>query len=351
MFALYSQGDKTLEDVSRFLAKKGIVSTENNILRKDRISYILSNPFYVGLFRYSKEVFEGKHNPIISKKLFDKAQEVLKQRSKPQRAEKIPKAYCGLLHCGNCGMMITAEQKEKYYKGTNRNVIYTYYHCTRKSKTTKCFQPFIREEELDQQLSSLIQKVSLRQDWANFMLNKLKDDENQGSQSCLAFVLENRDKISHLKQKLQFLLDSYLDQVLGRDVYLQKKFEIMSELKSLEEQNIRFEQKQNVWIGPMKEWVNEAAGAAKIAKSTDLFAKKVLSLKIFGSNLILENEKARGNALNPYNFLASEGASLTKVGGRGLEPPSLTASRPKRDASTSFAIRPWLNFNKFETGS
>jgi len=30
-------------------------------------------------------------------------------------------------------------------------------------------------------------------------------------------------------------------------------------------------------------------------------------------NFVLENKKARGNALNPYNFLASEGASLTKV--------------------------------------
>ncbi len=47
---------------------------------KTRASFILSNPFYIGLFKYGGELHEGKHEPIISKKLFDEAQEMLKQR-------------------------------------------------------------------------------------------------------------------------------------------------------------------------------------------------------------------------------------------------------------------------------
>jgi len=41
------------------------------------------HPFYIGLFKYSGELHEGKHEPIISKKLFDEAQEMLKFRDNP----------------------------------------------------------------------------------------------------------------------------------------------------------------------------------------------------------------------------------------------------------------------------
>jgi hypothetical protein len=33
--------------------------------------------------KYKGEIFEGKHIPLISKKLFDKVQKVLAQRGKP----------------------------------------------------------------------------------------------------------------------------------------------------------------------------------------------------------------------------------------------------------------------------
>jgi len=304
-FELYAKGNSTLGDIADFLASNGIKTKGDKPFKRDKISFILSNPFYYGHFRYTGELHEGIHEPIIAKKLFDKVQEELKRRSKPQRKEKIPKAFTGLLRCGECGMMITGEQKTKYYKGTNRTVTYTYYRCTKKSKTKECHQKFIRQEELDKQLSEMIQKVSLRQDWAEWMLKKLKREEKESAQSCFAFVQENREKIKNLKQKLQFLLDSYLDQVIEREVYLEKKSEIMSQIKTLEEQIIRFEQKQNDWLGPMREWINEAANAAKIARNNDLFAKKELLLKIYGSDLYLENKKAKGEARFPFAALAA----------------------------------------------
>jgi len=82
-FELYAQEDKTLEDISNFLAHHGILSRGEKRIHKDRIKFILSNPFYYGHFRYAGEIHEGKHEPIIAKKLFDKVQEVLKQRGKP----------------------------------------------------------------------------------------------------------------------------------------------------------------------------------------------------------------------------------------------------------------------------
>jgi len=161
-FELYAEGNSRLEDISNFLAQRGIMSRGGKRIHKTRATFILSNPFYTGLFRYSKELHEGKYEPIIAKKIFDKVQEVLKQRGRPHHKTKYePQDYCGLMKCGTCGMSITGEYRVKKQKNGNVHD-YIYYHCTKKNKAIKCSEPCIRQEELDKQISSLLQKFSLR---------------------------------------------------------------------------------------------------------------------------------------------------------------------------------------------
>ena len=64
-FEYYATGNARLEDVSDFLAQRGILSRGGKKIHKTRATFILSNPFYTGLFRYSKELHEGKYEPII----------------------------------------------------------------------------------------------------------------------------------------------------------------------------------------------------------------------------------------------------------------------------------------------
>ena len=314
-FELYSKGNSRLEDISNFLAQQGILTRGGKSFKRDKISSMFSNPFYYGYFRYTGELYPGIHEPIIAKKLFDKVQEILKQRSKPKRKEKIPKAFTGLLRCGECEKMVTAEIQKGHI----------YYRCTKKSQNYRCQQPFIREEDLNRQLTVMMQKVSLRQDWAEWMLNKLKEEEKLSAQSCFAFVQENQSKIKNLKLKLQLLLDSFLDQVVERESYLPKKSEMLSKIKTLEEQTIRFEQKQNDWLEPFQSWIKEAANTTKIAKSDNLFTKKELLLKIFGSNLILVNKKAHGEAQNAWAAIRAARRCFVVEPRVGIEPttPSL----------------------------
>ena len=43
-------------------------SKAGKMLSVSNIQRILSNPFYYGVFRYNGEVYEGTHEPIITKK-------------------------------------------------------------------------------------------------------------------------------------------------------------------------------------------------------------------------------------------------------------------------------------------
>ena len=320
-FEMFATGNYRILDIADFLAKNGLISKTGNNWKIDRVSrQILSNPFYYGHFRYLREIHEGVQEPIITKKLFDAVQLVLNKRSKPWSKPRVPKPYLGLFRCGECGMMITAEQKLKYYKHTDHHATYTYYRCTKKSKRIKCNQCYTRQELLDSQVSEMIGKVSLRQDWAKEMLKKLDGEKIELAHSCGAFVGEKREEIRAINSKLQRLLDSYLDQDVDRESYLTKKENLLSSKKTLEEQIARIQQSHHAWLEPMRNWVIEAADAANIASGKDLEAKKVLAQKIFGSNLILSDQKAQGDALIPWAALCAAPPTRGLERVRGIEP-------------------------------
>ena len=169
---------------------------------------------------------------------------------------------------------------------------YIYYHCSRKSKTIRCKEPCIRQEMLDKQISSLLQKVSLPQDWAEELKSMLEKDKKESAQSCSAFVQEAGVKINVVKMKLQRLLDGYLEQDIERETYREQKAVLLSEKKSLEEQIAKLEQKQNDWVEPMEKWLSYTQTLGKIASDGNLFEKKVASKEVFGSNLFLANREA-----------------------------------------------------------
>ena len=326
-FELYAKNNSCFEDIANFLAQNGILRRSGKVWHKDRVKYLLSNPFYYGHFRYAKEVYEGKHEPIIAKKLFDEVQEVLKQRGRPRHKTEIePQIFCGLLKCDTCGMMITGEYRVKKQKNGNVHD-YIYYHCTKKNKAIKCPEPCIRQEELEKQISSLLQKVSLRTDWAEKLNARMEKDKTKSVQSVSAFVQESENKIKIINTKLQRLLDGYLEQDIEREIYRQEKAKLLSEKKSLEEKIVRFEQKQNDWLEPMARWINYAQNIEKIARDSNLLEKKVAVKEIFGSNLFLASRALRGEPQNQWAALCAaqkmaskKSERLVLVGNAGLEP-------------------------------
>ena len=296
-FEMYAQNKYHYDDISDFLAQHGITTKSGQKLKRDRISFILSNPFYIGFFKYSGEIHEGKHQPVVSKKIFDQVQEVLKQRSRPQnRKDSVPKAFVGLFKC-SCGMGITAEVQKGHI----------YYRCTRKSKTIKCAEPFVREEELDKQLSELLQKFSLKKNWAEQLLCLLEKDKKESAHNSCAFVQDTKSKIKNIKIKLQKLLDGYLEQDIEREIYRTEKTKLLLEKKSWEEKIYNLEQKRTGWVEPMEKWIKEAENMPKIAREGNLFQKKVAAKEIFGSNLILSAREAR---TLPQKHWAAHSAAL-----------------------------------------
>ena len=295
-FEMYAEGNQTLDTIGMFLAKNQLLTKHGKKIHRTRSSFILSNPFYYGHFRYSGEVYEGKFEPIVSKKLFDQVQAVLKLKSRPRHSLKsIPQVYCGLISCASCGMMITGEYRvKKQVSGLEH--YYTYYHCTKKRRDMKCPEPCIRQEVLDAQISTLLQKVSMPRDWAEYLNGRLEKDKMESAQSVSAFVEKNGKRLKDITVKLERLLNGYLEQDIEKEIYRLEKARLLSEKKSLEEEISNVQQKQKQWLEPMQNWIKEALAMEKIALDDNLLNKKVAAKKVFGSNLLLQNKTVRVSA-------------------------------------------------------
>ncbi len=305
-FVRYATGEHRLEDIANFLAHEGIRARGGKQLHRTRITCILSNPFYTGLFTYAGELHEGRHQPIVTKKLFDQVQEVMQERGRPhKKAKNEPQAFCGLMRCGTCGMMITAEHRVKKQKNGNEHE-YVYYRCTKKSKL-KCDEPYVREEEIDLQVSDLLKSVSLPTPWARELERLLAQDEKTSTHDVAERLQADRERVREIERKLERLLDSYLEQDIGREVYLEKKAQLLSEKKSLQEKTAATETARIGWLEPMREWIQEAENLPKIARDGTLFAKKVVAKEIFGSNLRL---RARALSCVPCENGSKEPFSL-----------------------------------------
>ncbi len=338
-FERYATGDQTLDTIRHFFGERGLRTRIGKLLGRKTVSNLLSNPIYYGHFWYAGEVHEGRHEPIISKQLFDEVQAVLRERWKwsPTVKPVQEKPFLGLLRCAGCGMMITAEHKEKRQKNGNTHS-YTYYRCTKKGKANPCLQPYIREEALDAEISALLKPFALRSDWADEMLSRIKGEKKSAAQSALQLAAQKREEIERVSLRLQRLLDSFLDGVIDRNDYTAEKAKLMSQKKTLEEQKDAFVAGRADWLEPFQNWIITARNAGEIAVRGSPQEKKVLAQKVFGSNLVLDCKKARGSCVKPWSLLVDNSSSGGLVRIAGLEPARVAPLPPQSSVSANSTI-------------
>ena len=85
IFELYAAGNFSLDELHRETRRWGLTGRSGKPVPKSSLANILCKPFYYGVMEYKGELFEASHPPLVSKKLFDRVQEVLAQKAKPMK--------------------------------------------------------------------------------------------------------------------------------------------------------------------------------------------------------------------------------------------------------------------------
>ena len=297
VFEEFAKGKHGLTSISHRLAEFGIKSSNGKPRSNSSIYNLLTNELYIGIMRWKGEPFEGSYQPLITKQLFAKVQEVLKDRGKPHKTrQKHNFPFCGLFRCA-CGAMFTAQ----YAKGNGG--IYRYYRCTRKQG--HCAAKYIQEQELARQLYEKSQTIALLTDWAKEMLEYLESEEKKQAQSVDAFVQEINQKIILVQDKLDKLLEGYLDNLIDEETYKRKKDELVQQKISLKNEKHTLGQKRmSGWIEPTRNFVNTLIQVRKIASPKFLQEISDLVRKI-GTNRLISEKMASWDFVPLFDFTAS----------------------------------------------
>ena len=312
-FELYATGKYTLKQIAKALKDLELRSYKGNVLAVSCVQRILKSTFYYGIFKFNGETYQGSHEPLISKKLFDKCQEVMKDRGhiKTRKAENtFP--FRGLLTCGECSCMITAETQ----KGHN------YYRCTKKREM--CSQKYVREELLTEQVKSFLQKVSLTSQDTEKVLRELDKDEQKAREDGKVFVENLKSELAEAEIKLDKLLSAYLDEVITSEEYAAQKQKMLDYRIELKEKIHETEDKGVSWLEPARTWVKSLNQADKLLSSGDKLEMTTF-LKQIGSNHILIDKSFSFSPKKLFQILCER-----RVPRRELEPSFLQNSNWRR---------------------
>lgn len=138
-------------------------TTGNKPLSLGNVYRTLQNPFYHGIFEFPKKSgnwYQGKHEPLVTKELFDKVQTRLKRDGIQRESHEF--AFTKLMTCGACGSCISAEEKYKELKdGTTAR--YVYYGCGRTRDKNCRGNKYLREEVLIEQLIGLLDRLEFNE--------------------------------------------------------------------------------------------------------------------------------------------------------------------------------------------
>lgn len=201
-------------------------SKGNKNLSLGNIYRLLQMPFYYGPFEFPRNSgnwYQGKHEPLITKELFDLTQEQLKRDRIVQESREF--AFTKLITCGHCGSGISACEKYKKLKNGSVNK-YIYYGCT-KARDLNCKGGYLREEEIISQLIRIIDRIEIHE----IGIKKQFQEEVERFNRFQRIVLQMNGKENEIDKLQAFDMKMYAKYLL-KDGSITEQRELIATMKS-----------------------------------------------------------------------------------------------------------------------
>lgn len=302
-FELYATGKYNLLSLVDDMYKLGLRNRNGHKVTRNGFSTMLNNPFYIGLMhiRQTDETFPGSHRPLIPKSLFNRVQRVLegKTNTKVQLHDFL---FPRLITCKNCGHSVSGEIQKGH----------TYYRCQTRSCPTTC----IREEQIEEAVMRMLTPMQFSEDERVYIRQKVASLKEEWVKEQESAITTLNLRLSQIQERMSRLTDSYIDRIIERDVFEERKTALLMERKDLEEKRDQMQREGHLIPDRLAEFL-ELAGSAYLSYKLMLPSEKREFLKIATSNRQVEEK----NVLLTPSFPFEEVANRSKN----------TNSTPERD--------------------
>ena len=202
MFETYARTKISLVDLSKWAESQGLRTRQGGVLRRAALHTLLQNPIYCGTIRWVGKLHDGTHEPLISRALFERVQERMRNGGHPRPTTKLFFPYRGLLTCGYCGCQMTAATAKKKY---------VYYRCT--LSKGPCPQPYIREDRLGERLVSVVEGIHLTAEQVEELLELMRGRR----QEQVGNRVRRSDEVTHRRERIASRREAaYEDKLDGR---------------------------------------------------------------------------------------------------------------------------------------
>ena len=241
IFEKYTNEGMSFFDIARYLNSLGLKTSHGKPFERRSVEYIIQNPSYCGMIRWNRTenstnrikdkdewiVTEGQQPAIISKELFESAQERFKATYK-QVGKRPSSTYkhwlSGLLKCPDCGRTLTSATMKRV-----NGEKYSYFSCYGYSKG-KCKKPNgISSLVLEKEVLASIKEILDTKDIV-YELREYQPTEQFDERKAITEQLES------LTGKEERIKASYREGIDTLEEYKANKAIIQKERESLEQQ-------------------------------------------------------------------------------------------------------------------
>ena len=255
---------------------------------------ILTNPFYAGVLIWNGKTYAGAHEPVVSLEEFERVQSLLRKPEK-QRPHLRTFAFTGMIRCGECGFLVTAEEQ------INRHgKRYIYYHCTRRRTDYRCRQPYVALASMEEQIAAFLGAISLPDrihEWA------IRLSSESDKHECQALE-ERRQSLASTAERTRISLDNLTSlrvrDLIGDDEFIRERQKLEVELARLRQQTQAVAE-TDLTFEPLETLISFRSRAVDWFRAGDNDTKRTI-LRIVGSNPILKDKILSIEAKRPFHI-------------------------------------------------
>jgi site-specific DNA recombinase len=214
LYATRKFGHNTLADE---LYRRGLRSKSGKRVTAKRLSHILNNTFYMGVITIHKtgEAFSGNHEPVISRDVFERVQDVMhgKTNARPVKHDFL---FRRRIACAGCGYHLIGETHKSF----------VYYRCQALDCASKTC---VREEVIDTAVVREFKRIRLTDEERQYLrqeMSALTGNQQQIRQQQEAAL---RLRSRQIEERMNRLTDAYIDGVIGKDEFEERKKALLME--------------------------------------------------------------------------------------------------------------------------
>ena len=290
LFELYGSGRYSMKALVDVMYKLGLRTKSGKRVVETTIAGVLANPFYIGLIRLKStgQTFQGIHKPLVSASLFEQVRRVASGKSH-EYLHTHNFMFRRFLRCVHCGYCLVGERQ----KGN------IYYRC----HTPECGTKGIREEAAHQSLLATLKPLMFTDEerpYLKLAMQELRlelEDEREDHSAAL------RTKELQLSDRLAKLTDAYLDGLLEKELFEERKRAFLMERQKVKEM-IATPTKTVDLISTLEKFL-ELAGNAYLLYETGFLEEKRELLEIVTSNRLVSGKTPMFTLDFPFQQVAN----------------------------------------------